>query len=171
MLRNRGIRLLWFAVALGLMPSVALAGAKITFSAYEGRPVIRTGEGGTRIQRNGIDYWTSGTPPRRYQVIGMVQDKRDEQWDGGHAIGSPSIASKVKNAGGDAVIIQSQEEAGKGAGIGYTGNGFGFLGLGGSKTVTVMLVVKYLPDETANPVQAPAGPAPLGDAPPNGEGD
>ena len=70
------------AVLSGLISAPAFADAKITFSAYEGPPVIETGEGGTRIQKNGIDYWTSGTPPRRYQVIGMVQDKRDEEWDG-----------------------------------------------------------------------------------------
>lgn len=143
------------AMLTAALPSVAHAGAKITFSAYEGPPVIHTGEGGTRIQKNEIDYWTSGTPPRRYQVIGMVQDKRDEEWDGGHAIGSPSIADKVKKAGGNAVIIQSQEEAGKSGGAGYAGNGFGFLALGGSKTVTSMIVVKYLPDEAIKPKPEP----------------
>ena len=86
-----------------LCQSPAYAQAKIDFSAYEGPPQVQVGTGGTRIVKNGIDYWTSGTPPRRYQVIGMVQDRRDETWDGGHAIGSPSIAAKVRKAGGDAV--------------------------------------------------------------------
>jgi hypothetical protein len=39
--------------------------------------------------------------------------QRDEDWDGGHAIGSPNIAKNVNLAKGDAVIVQSQEQAGK----------------------------------------------------------
>lgn len=129
------------AVAIAaLLPSVAVAGAKIQYSAYEGPESIATGTGGTKITKNGIDYWTSGTPPRRYQVIGLVTDKRDEEWDGGKAIGSPRLAGKVKKAGGNAVIVQSQTEGGAtgGAGIG------GIFALGGSKTMTTMLVVRYL---------------------------
>lgn len=138
-------------IALALQAQMASAQAKIDFALYEGKPVIKTGEGGTKITKNGIDYWTSGEPPRRYQLIGMVQDKRDEMWDGGHAVGSPSIARKVKNAGGDAVIIESQEEAGKGGSFGTANNFFGFFASGSSKTVTRMLVVKYLPDESPRP--------------------
>ena len=75
-----------------------------------------------------------------------------------------SIAKKVKLAGGDAVIIQSEDEAGHGGGYSSTnGNasgGFGWLfgfGMsGGSKTITRMVVVKYLPDEP----EAQPGPPP-----------
>ena len=129
----------------------AFAGAKIIYSAYEGKPVIRTGEGGSKLAKNGIDYWTSGEPPRRYLVIGTIEDKRDEMWDGGHAIGSPSIAEKVKKAGGNAVIIQSEDEAGHGGSYGSASGGLGFLFSGGSKTVTKMVVVKYLSDEPVAP--------------------
>jgi len=134
------------ALALGLS-APALGQAKIDFAIYEGSPRILQGEGGTKITKSGIDYWTTGTPPRRYQVIAFVQDRRDETWDGGHAIGSPSIAAKVKKAGGDAVIVESQEEAGKSGGYGAANPFFGWMASGGSKTVTRMLVVKYLPDE------------------------
>jgi hypothetical protein len=147
------------ALAFGLA-SPALAGAKIDFALYEGQPKISTGEGGTKITKNGIDYWTTGTPPRRYQIIGFVQDKRDELMDSGHAIGSPSIGAKVKKAGGDAVIVESQEEAGKTGGYGSATGFFGFLAMGGSKTITRMLVIKYLPDETpssAPPLRAEQG--------------
>lgn len=143
----------WTLGLVLLTATPALANAKIEFSAYEGAPVIETGQGGTKVTKNGIDYWTSGRPPRRYQVIGLVTDKRDEEWDGGRAVGSPSIARKVKQAGGDAVILQSQQESGSGGGYGAVGNQFGFLAMGGSKTVTAMLAVKYLSDET----QPPAG--------------
>lgn len=143
-------------LGLAAIPSSVAAQAKITFATYEGKPVIKTGEGGTKITKNGIDYWTSGEPPRRFQVIGMIEDKRDEDWDGGHAVGSPSIAGKVKKAGGDAVILQSQDEAGKSGAYGSATGGFGFLFSGGSKTITKMVVVKYLPEETptATPSQS-----------------
>jgi hypothetical protein len=142
-------------LTLASSPTAALAGAKITFSQYEGVPIIETGQGGTRVQQNGIDYWTTGAPPRRYQVIGVIQDKRDEDWDGGHAVGSRTVAKRVKAAGGDAVVIQSQEEAGGGAGAGGGGVWGGIFAMGGSKTITNMLVVKYLPDEP--PAQGNAG--------------
>lgn len=159
------VALIATAVVFPYIP--AIAQAKIDFALYEGKPIIKTGEGGTKLTKHGIDYWTSGEPPRRYQVIAMVQDKRDEMWDGGHAIGSPSIASKVKNAGGDAVIVQSEDEAGHGGGFsstsGSASGGLGWLfGLGmsgGSKTVTRMLVVKYLPDEPAAPPSGSLSPA------------
>lgn len=151
-----------------LAATPALSQAKIDFAAYEGTPVIKVGTGGTKITKNGIDYWTTGEPPRRYQVIGAVQDKRDETWDGGHAIGSPSIAKKVRKAGGDAVIVLSENEAGHSGGFssttGFASGGFGWLfgmGLsGGSKTITRMVAVKYLPETQAidgppQPINAP----------------
>ena len=106
MKRNR--RAVILALAIGLS-APAFAKADIDFALYEGPPKIAKGEGGAKITQNGIDYWTMGTPPRRYQIIGFVQDKRDENQDGGRAIGSPSIAKQVKAAGGNAVIIESQD--------------------------------------------------------------
>lgn len=134
------------AVALVFMAAVApksvQARAKTDLSQYEGPPAIETGKGGTKLTKHGIDYWTSGTPPRRYQVIGMIADKRDETWDGGHAVGSPKVASKAKSIGGDAVILESQDEAGNSGGGGF----WGLFAMGGSKTITRMLVIRYLPD-------------------------
>lgn len=126
---------------LAMAPGAALAGAKIQFSGYEGQEAVKIGEGGTKLTKNGIDYWTSGTPPRQYKVIGLITDKRDEQWDGGHAVGSPKVARLVRDAGGDAVIISSQTEGGATGGGGFGG----IFALGGSKTMTTMVVVKYLP--------------------------
>lgn len=150
--------------AIALWSSPAFAQAKIDFATYEGPPQITVGSGGTKITKHGIDYWTSGTPPRRYQIIGMVQDKRDEVWDGGHAIGSRSIAAKVREAGGDAIVIQSQQEAGSTGGFGSASGTFGFLAMGGSKTITTMLVIKYLPDDPANPAPVPVNQSPPTDS-------
>jgi hypothetical protein len=156
MVMFRNCAALFVGISLILTSAPALAGAKITYSAYEGPASIKTGEGGTKITKNGIDYWTSGTPPRQYEVIGMVQDRRDEAWDGGNAIGSPSIAKKVRAAGGDAVIMQAQNETGSSGGYGSATGTFGFMAMGGSKTITTMLVVKYLQSATTLvPADAP----------------
>ncbi len=154
------IRKITLALAFGASTH-AMAQAKIDFATYEGPPRIMQGEGGTKITKNGIDYWTTGTPPRKYQVIGFVQDRRDEFMDGGHAIGSPSITAKVKHAGGDAVIIESQDEVGKTGGAGSASPFFGFFAMGGSKTVTRMLVIKYLPDAPAQAVPIPLSTGPV----------
>lgn len=86
--------------------------------------------------------------------------KRDEFWDGGQAVGSPSIAKKVKTAGGNAVIMQSQEEAGKSGGFGSGDAFYAWSMSGGSKTITRMLVVRYLPDDEPLPAQK-TGPVPV----------
>lgn len=134
-----------------LTPSVLHAQAKIDFAVFEGPIDIRKGDGGTKITKNGIDYWTSGTPPRRYQIIGRISDRRSEEWDGGHAVGSPSIARKVLKAGGNAVILLDQQDVGTGGGgFGNLSGGWGsFFSVGTSKTTTVFVVVKYL-DELPN---------------------
>jgi hypothetical protein len=128
-----------------MIPAPALAHASIQFSTYQGDSVVNIGTGGTVITGHGIDYWTSGTPPRRYQVIGMISDRRYELWDGGHAIGSPTVAGKVKAAGGNAVIVENQDEAGRTGGGGF----FKWFAMGGSKTITRMLVIRYMPSEAA----------------------
>jgi len=150
MARTTKLLQICLAVATASMPSAAVAQAKTTFSAYEGPARVEEGQGGTKISKNGIDYWTSGTPPRRYQIVGMIEDKRDEENSWRTAIGSPKVARLTKAAGGDAVIIQSREEAGKAAGYGAAYPSLGYFFSGGSKTITVMLAVKYLLDETEN---------------------
>lgn len=132
----RGI-IISLAAAIALA-APANAGAKIEFAAYDGPDAVQTGSGGTKITKNGIDYWTSGTPPRSYKVIGRISDARDEEWDGGHAIGSPRIAKIVLKEGGTAVILDGQTDSGGGA----SGTGYAFFGM--SKTRTHFIVIKYL---------------------------
>lgn len=164
-------------LATALISTEANAGAKIDFATYEGRSIIEKGEGGSRVTRNGIDYWTNGRPPRCYQVIGYVNDRRNEQWDGGHAVGSPRIAHLTKQAGGDAVILVNQNDVTAGSSGFGTISSYGWGGLfgsmftvGGTKTMTAFVVVRYVeqcPDAPTAPVapvyaavHAPAPPPP-----------
>jgi hypothetical protein len=89
---------------LSLVLVVVLAGCSTTqFSKYEGDSV-RQGTGGTKTVVDGVDFWTNGTPPRKYQVLGIIKDQRLNKplimisRDG-------TLASEVKKQGGDALII------------------------------------------------------------------
>ena len=145
------------------------AAAKSKYEALETRePVVLTGQGGTKVTKNEIDYWTSGSPPRRHQVLGVIKDNRDNHWLSGNAVGSKAIAKLVKQAGGDAVIILDRNSRQTGTVSGgqvnsssnATGSCYGYQcsanaygqanGTAWSSAVietsTSMVVVKYLPD-------------------------
>lgn len=146
----RGVIIIASALALVGVPTSALAGAKIRFYAYEGVDAVQTGTGGTRLAKNGIDYWTSGAPPRRYQILGMFTDQRYEDWGDGSAIGSRSLAKKVLALGGSALIVIGADQRS----MGSMGSGFGstagnvasgsFWSFGLDRTATRLLAVKYL---------------------------
>lgn len=124
------------ALALAAMTSITPAyafGARTTFHFYDGNDSIRTGSGGTRITSNGIDYWTSGQPPKKYQIIGVIVDDRGTSHAAlnsaldGKVIGSRKIARMCKQNGGHAVIVDIKDTDE------YSG-----------RETTTLLVVKYL---------------------------
>jgi len=82
--------------------TLALSACSTTYYTYSGSPVY-TGQGGASKNVNGIDFWVIGTPPRKYCIIGYIQDSRKagiiEM-----ATRDSNIAAKAKAAGGDAVI-------------------------------------------------------------------
>lgn len=132
--------------------------AKSHFAAYEGKDAVQEGRGGTRVTKNGIDYWTTGAPPRRYQIIGIITDKRCLGSKlCGSAEGSPAVAEAAKAVGGDAVIMMNEQNDVRGSVGGATASGgrnfasgFGWAAAVGDR-VAQLLVVKYLPDEPAKP--------------------
>lgn len=135
-----GVRSLLLAALVAVALPTATS-AKQTYAAYEGTDSIRTGTGGTKITKNGIDYWTSGTPPRRYQVLGLLIDARKDRVTDGNVLGSKSVAEKTIAAGGDAVLIGSADA--RMNGVAGNGNVANII----TRTTTQLLVVKYLPAE------------------------
>lgn len=125
------------AVALSLS---APGQARARFAAYEGPNAIMTGQGGTKVTMNGVDYWTTGTPPRRYQILGVITDGRYEGW-GTRAVGSAKIAKMTLSIGGHALILLDQRES-KEAYI--VPSGTSIIGGESVKTTSSMQVVKYL---------------------------
>lgn len=82
------------------------------FAAWEGKQVVKVGEGGARKVINGIDFWTEGTPPKPYVLVGYLLDTRHESGIYGMmrmASLEGSIANKAKQAGGDAVVFMTSE--------------------------------------------------------------
>ena len=110
-------------VILSLATLAAPASAGKRFMAYEGRDAIQDGVGGTKVTTDGIDFWTTGTPPHRFQVIGIIDDKRGGGWMAGKAIGAHSIAKMIRDAGGNAALVLDQSSAVtgfvQGAGLGF----------------------------------------------------
>jgi hypothetical protein len=134
------------------------AGAKPQFSAYEGRDALQEGQGGTSITRNGVGYWTTGAPPRRYRIIGILTDTKCLGVKlCGDPVNRPATAETIKANGGEAAIVLGKSNDARGmvgGGAAYAGPRY-TLGFGWSSAVvehgTTMLIIKYLPDELRKP--------------------
>ena len=154
---GRRMRASRFAFVLAVALATQPANAKTRFERYEARDSIVEGNGGSRIEKDGVDFWTMGDPPRRYQIIGIIRDNRGTGPLHGNAIGSSGIAKKVREVGGDAVILLNQNSALKGI---YsqgqaTANGNQAFGSGIAipiqERTTTFIVVKYLEPSPAAP--------------------
>lgn len=75
--------------------------ASTNYSTFEGGRVVE-GTGGTKRTVDGIDIWNNGTPPRRFKVIGIIEDVRRQ--------------SLIGMAGYEGALVKKAKEA-KGAGI------------------------------------------------------
>ena len=98
----------------------APACARVTFAAWDGPAQIFTGEGGTHVDNHGIDVWTGGRPARRFQVLGVISDDRSDKPFSGDAMNSPGIAKKVREVGGDALVLWKRESSESGVTGGTT---------------------------------------------------
>jgi len=91
--------------------------ASTNYSAFEGARVVE-GTGGTRKTVDGIDIWNNGTPPRKFKVIGIIDDVRRQSLIGMAGYQS-ALIKKAKEAGGDAIIfLDSHSEL-----VGYYNSG------------------------------------------------
>jgi hypothetical protein len=83
---------------------VLVAGcASTNYSAFEGGRVVE-GTGGTKKTVDGIDIWNNGSPPRKFKVIGIIDDSRRQTLIG-MAGYEGALVKKAKEVGGDAIII------------------------------------------------------------------
>jgi hypothetical protein len=78
--------------------------ASTDYKTFEGRNQVFEGDGGTRVTIEGIDFWENGEPPRKFVLMGIIDDERP----GGiipMARLKKDIAKKAKAQGADAVIL------------------------------------------------------------------
>jgi hypothetical protein len=120
-----------------------------TYAEYSGPDAIQEGQGGTKINKHGIDFWTSGAPYGRFQVLGVYIDERTDKLFAGDAIGSKSIAKKVLKWGGNGVIVLGRDSRYGGTNVLVNDLGAGAFATSNSfnKVTTQLVVVKYLPSE------------------------
>lgn len=118
------------------------------FAPYEGKNPIAEGDGGTKVQASGVDYWTTGSPPRRFRVLGVLSDSRPARGFASDPTKSRALADRIKEAGGDAAIFLQASTAT--TAIVALGNG---LSAPAQERTTQLLVIRYedAVPETAQP--------------------
>jgi hypothetical protein len=151
---TRIIEAMIYRILFLLVVAVACVSCTNTeFQSWEGRNSVVEGRGGTRKVVDGMDVWTYGDPPRRFQVLGIIQDNRP----GGiipMAQMKHDIVAKARQSGGDAVIILSSQSqlAGYYTSGSATAYGYGNFASAYGNSTTVPLtrhtatfvVIKYL---------------------------
>jgi hypothetical protein len=143
----RGLRTLGLAISLSVIGWPAMAQE---FEAWDGTPLVHAGQGGTKEVVDGIDFWDHGDPPRKYQIIGYIHDRRHKSGIIGKISMShlrSDVAAAAKQAGGDAVMPVSSSTETTGA-VGYAHALGGGVVAGGhaiQKEETDFAVIQYLP--------------------------
>lgn len=120
-------------ILVALLAASLSACVTTAYKPYEGASAV-TGAGGARTTVAGIDLWEDGTPPRKYLVVGIIDDKRNRGFIDASSF-HEDIAKKVKEAGGDAAIILGRSESLRG--FVNTGNTYGTVTKANAKSANV----------------------------------
>ena len=87
-----------------LFAMLLLAGCTTTeYKDFEGKDNVIEGKGGTKVVVDGMEIWDNGEPPRKFKVLGIIDDTRP----GGPLPMSflrSSMVGKAREVGGDAII-------------------------------------------------------------------
>lgn len=126
------------AVIVVVSPAPALA--RSAFQPYEGKDAVQEGRGGAKTIVDGVEFWTMGDPPRRYQIVGLITDTRGTGLFSGKAVG-PGTAKKIREVGADAGIVLDESESIRS----YLMTGD--MAMAARRKTAVIVAVKYLDDE------------------------
>ena len=102
---------------------------------------IYPGKGGEQTVVDGMDFWLSGEPDRKYQILGLLDFRQGKRGHGhGHVsdmFSDPEteIAEAAKKNGGDAIVVVQVDQ-----GTTDMGN----FGSGDHQIVTHYVVIKYV---------------------------
>ena len=135
---------------LGAVLLAALVGCTTTtFQPYETRSNVFTGNGGTKTVVDGIDFWENGDPPRKFKILGVIDDDRPRGWIVEMSL-TGDIVAKAIAAGGDAVILAASDSYVNGYYTNGSATSYGSAMYGNATTTAVRrkvskyIVVKYL---------------------------
>ena len=102
-------RIVGLLLALLAMPVFASP----EFTRYYGRDAVIEGQGGEMKVVEGVEFWSNGAPPRRFELLGYLSDRR-------HASGmlgkirlkglEKDIAKAALQNGGEAVVLVSADQ-------------------------------------------------------------
>jgi hypothetical protein len=108
-------------IATAFVVMVLLCGCSSTkFTEYDEAKVVQ-GAGGTVHDVDGIDFWESGSPARKYKILGVINQSRGARVplgrltrifsDNGNSDDKDAALAKVAHEhGGDAVIFVSKDQ-------------------------------------------------------------
>ena len=118
------------ALLVVLTASLMAGCATTEYKSFEGKVNVFEGKGGTKVVIDGMELWDNGEPPRKFKVLGIIDDDRP-----GGLIPMAQLRSdmvkKARKAGGDAIIqLGSQSQI---AGY-YTSGSASAYGYGNSAT-------------------------------------
>lgn len=133
-------------IILSAVLVVLLVGcAQTNYQQFEGRngPQIIEGQGGTKEVVNGYEIWDNGTPPHRYQVLGVVAIEDFDNVFGKQRIYN-ALSEQIKTAGGDAAVVVDTTGGGSGMSMAFGSNGQMAVGPTFGKKTARWQIVKYL---------------------------
>lgn len=99
---------MWSRIAVVLIGLLLAACAHTEYKEFDGGSAFLEGKGGTKVVVDGMEFWDNGDPPRRYKVIGIIEDERPGGLVPMASLRSDMV-SKAKAAGGDAVVQLSSD--------------------------------------------------------------
>jgi hypothetical protein len=92
-----------FALLTVIVLSLAAGCATTEYKSYESKDNVFEGKGGTKVVVDGMEFWDNGDPPRKFKVLGIIDDQRS-----GGIIPMSQLRSdmvkKAREVGGDAVV-------------------------------------------------------------------
>lgn len=142
-------------LALTAIASLSFLAACATteYKPYEAKDNLFEGEGGNKVVVDGMEIWDNGDPPRRFKVLGII----DDECPGGLIPMSQlrsDMVKKAREAGGDALVqlssrsqISGYYTSGSGSAYAYGGSATAY---GSSVAVPVrrnvvrLALIKYL---------------------------
>ena len=112
------------------------------FEVRNGSQIVE-GQGGTKEEINGYEIWDNGTPPRRYQVLGVTAIEDFDNLLGNRRIRN-ALVEQIKLAGGDAAVVVDTSGGGTGMGMAIGNKGQVAVGSTFGKKTARWQIIKYM---------------------------